>query len=92
MVRTVEKMDDLLKGHLLWDDYIDEEQDEMAWEEYDYSEQDWFNCSLFCLKLFCQYSDKIKKYISSSDRDVRDLAEYLYKHIEEEVCLKINEK
>ncbi|MDU1890639.1 MAG: hypothetical protein E6767_08105 [Dysgonomonas sp.] len=84
MSQTLNRVDDLLNTDLLWDDFIDEEEDEMAWEKYEYSEQDWFNCCCLCLDLFEEHKNQIEKYIDSSDEKVREIALYLIDKIDKQ--------
>ncbi|NDV95580.1 hypothetical protein D0T84_11755 [Dysgonomonas sp. 521] len=81
--QTMFKLDDILNSDMVWPDFIGDDEDEEAilWEEFDYTQQDWFNCCCLSLDLFKEYSQQIRD-LSNLDDKYKELANNLYNRIE----------
>lgn len=79
--QTMFKLDDILNSDMVWPDFIGEEKDEILWEEFDYTQQDWFNCCCLSVDLFKEYVQQIKE-LSNLDNKFKKLADNLYNRIE----------
>ncbi len=82
-LQTIPNINAILETIHLWEDYIDEEQDGILWEDYDYSAEDWYSCCCICMELFDDYKSGIKELVDSADISVKESALRLYRKIDE---------
>jgi hypothetical protein len=64
----------------LWIDYIDDDTDEMLWEEI--IQDNFYDWNYYSLKLFYEYKEQIYLCTNSSDEELRNISSELFTAIE----------